>query len=982
MSQPRRLPAGGRIDRETTLAFTFEGRAMTGHPGDTIASALLANGVTLVGRSFKYHRPRGLLAAGVEEPNAILDLRLGGRHDPNARATVVPLEEGMVLRGITADPDLARARRRHYDRFARFLPGGFYYKTFMRPNWRFYEKAIRAAAGLGRVEPTPDLTRFEQRRARCDLLVVGAGPAGLAAAQAAVAAAGGRGEGIWLVEQDWLPGGQLLWRDERIAGLAGGDWATRTLEALRTAGVTVMPSTQAVAYYDHNAVALLERQAAAAEGWGAERLWLVTAGRVVLATGALERPLTFPDNDRPGVMLASAAAAYLRRWGVLPGRRVLLFTNNDDGYAPALLLRAAGAEVGVVDCRAAPGAAQAEAAKAAGIEILTGSAPLGVIGGAGGLSAVKLGPAEATDAKALRDTVACDLLCMAGGWSPAVHLASQSGGKVAWDAAQVCFRPARSVQQEVSVGAANGAFDLAACLAEGHAAGGGAGALAAVDKADPAYAVQAYWRVPIAGTRQWIDFQHDVTTKDVELAAREGYVSVEHLKRYTTLGMATDQGKTANVPGMAVMGEATGRTPGEVGTTTFRPPYTPLLMGAVAGLHREGRLQTRRHLPLHTAHAAAGAAFRDYGLWVRPACYPRGDESEAEAIEREVLAVRRSAGLMDGSSLGKLEVSGPDAAELVNRLFYNELKTLKPGRLRYCLVLRENGTVFDDGVVARLAEDRYLLSPSSSHVEGMRAMIEEWHQAEWPDLKVFHHDVSQAWATLAVSGPRAQEVMARLATDIDLSDAALPHMALAEGTLEGVPARVARVSFTGERSYEISVPAGYGAALWERLLAVGRFASIAPYGIESLMTLRTEKGYILIGRDTDGVTLPQDLGVTGPLRNKTIDYVGRRSLFTPEATRPDRQQLVGLAAADPSLPLPNGAHVVLRQGQSVRSIGFVTSSFASPTLGRPVALALVERGRELAEARAELELYHLGQVLKARAVAPCFYDPKGARLNG
>ncbi len=593
-----------------------------------------------------------------------------------------------------------------------------------------------------------------------------------------------------------------------------------------------------------------------------------------------------------------------------------------------------------------------------------------------------MGPADTRDRGTKGTTVDCDLLCMAGGWSPALHLMSQSGGKAGWDEAQVCFRPVRSVQDEVSVGAANAAFDLAACLAEGHAAGGGGGDAPATEGADPPYAAEAYWRVPIAGTRQWIDFQHDVTTKDVELAAREGYVSVEHLKRYTTLGMATDQGKTANVVGLAVMGEATGRAPGAVGTTTFRPPYTPLLMGAVAGLQRAARLQTRRHLPLHEAHLAAGAAFRDYGLWARPACYPQAGESEAAAVEREVLAVRRSVGLMDGSSLGKLEVAGPDAAELVNRLFYNELGNLKPGRLRYCLVLRENGNVFDDGVVARLAEDRFLLSPSSSHVEGMRAMIEEWHQAEWPQLKVFHHDVSQAWATLAVSGPRALEVVSRLRTSIDLSDAALPHMALAEGELEGVAARVARVSFTGERSYEISVPAGFGADLWERLMTLGRFASITPYGIESLMTLRSEKGYILIGRDTDGTTLPQDLGLLGPLRNKKIDYVGRRSLFTPEAQRDDRQQLIGLAAADPAAPLPNGAHVVQRSGGRLRSIGFVTSSFASPTLGRPVALALVESGRRLAAERAELELYHLGAWLKATAVASCFFDPKGARLHG
>ncbi len=978
MSQPRRLPSGGFIDRSVTLDFTFEGRRYQGHPGDSVASALLANGVRLVGRSFKYHRPRGILAAGVEEPNAILDLRQGEHHDPNARATMIPLAEGLELNAVNAEPSLRGDKRAIFDRFARYMPAGFYYKTFIRPKWETFEGFIRKAAGLGRNSPEPDRRPYEQQAARCDLLVVGAGPAGIAAALAAAAS----GQSVWLVEQEALPGGQLLWRDEAVEGLAGHAWAKAAVERLTALpNVTVKLSTQAAAYYDHNLVALTERLAAPAAGWGPERLWLLRAGRVVLATGALERPIAFPDNDRPGVMLAAAAATYVGRWGVLPGSRVVLLTNNDDGYASAHVLHRAGAQVGIVDVRSQVDGALIKAAATAGIEVLPGRALLGVEG-TGAVHGVRIGPADTHDKTAKGETFGCDLVAVSGGWSPAAHLFSQSGGKLAWDATLACFRPARAAQETVSVGAANGAFTLAEALAEGHAAGGGQGPAPVADKADPAYRVAAYWRLPLRGVRQWIDFQHDVTTKDVELAARENYVSVEHLKRYTTLGMATDQGKTANVLGLAVLGEETTRPPDQVGTTTFRPPYTPLTMGAIAGLGRGSRIATRRHLPLHEAHAASGAAFRDYGIWYRPGCYPLAGESEGEAIRREVLAVRRNVGLMDGSSLGKVEVVGPDAAEFVNRLFYNELKTLKPGRLRYCLMLAETGVVFDDGVVARLAPDRFLLSPSSSHTDGVMAMLEEWHEGEWPDLKVYFHNVTQAWATLAVSGPRAKEVMARLGTDIDLSDTALPHMALAEGLVEGVPARVARVSFTGERSYEISVPASYGASLWEHLLRIGRFASIAPYGIESLMTLRTEKGFILIGRDTDGVTLPQDLGVVGPLKSKQIDYVGRRSLFTPEARREDRKQLIGLAAEDPAMPLPNGAHVVAREaGNKLRSLGFVTSSFDSPTLGRPVALGLVERGRALVEAGARVEIYHLGQRRFARAVEPTFYDPKGVRLN-
>ena len=942
MTQAWRLPSGGRIDRGRTVTFTFEGRVYEGHPGDTAASALLANGVRLFGRSFKYHRPRGLLAAGVEEPNALFDARLGAWHDANARATTLPVADGLVLKGVNAKPDLASDRRRFFDCFARFLPAGFYYKTFIRPSWQAYESRIREAAGLGTVDPSGDFSNHETQTASCDVLIVGAGAAGLTAAREAAAS----GQTVWLVEQEAIPGGQALWRFADGADDAQQAWD----ELAARPNVTAKLSTQAAAIYDSNVVALLERRQRAADGWAKERLWLLHPGRVVLATGAIEQPLVFPDNDRPGVMLASAAAAYVRRWAVLPGNRIVVATNNDDGYVAAKVLRDAGAAVLIADVRPDPPTELAD-----GIDMHAGTVPLGVETNRHAVGAVRLGPADTSDPKAKGETVACDLIAVSGGWMPAAHLFSQAGGRLAYDETLCCFRPQARPEGVEIVGAAD---------------------------AEDFPAVQAYWRVPVPGTRQWIDFQHDVTTKDVELAAREGYVSVEHLKRYTTLGMATDQGKTGNLAGLQLLAAETERSPAEVGTTTFRPPYTPLLMGAITGLARGARLATRRHLPAHEAHIASGALFRDYGLWYRPAAYPLPDESVESAIAREVLAVRRSAGLMDGSSLGKIEVAGPDAAEFVNRLFYNELKTLKPGRLRYCLMLSEKGTVFDDGVVARLAPDRYLLSPSSSHVDAVMAMLEEWHQGEWPTLKVAYHDVTQAWATLAVSGPRAPEVMAKLATDIDLREAALPHMALAEGTVEGVRARVARVSFTGERSFEISVPASYGAALWERLLQLGRFASIAPYGIEALMTLRTEKGYILIGRDTDGVTLPQDLGVLGPLKNKRIDYVGRRSLMTPDATRDDRRQLIGLASADPATPLPNGAHVVTGKGTTFRSIGFVTSSYPSPTLQRPVALALVERGRALVAEGAEVSIYHLGQRYSARAVQPAFWDPQGLRLHG
>jgi len=988
MSQSHRLAEGGEIDREKPLSFTFDGERLMGYAGDTLASALLANGIRTVGRSFKYHRPRGVMAAGVEEPNAILDLRHEGRQDPNARATRVLLEEGMALGPVNAAPSLRADRYRGFDRLARFLPAGFYYKTFMRPAWMQYEPAIRKAAGLGRLAPeqAPKDLAYEQRNARCDILVVGAGPTGLAAARAAAES----GLSVWLVDLENRAGGQLLWRDERVAGEAAAAWAAKECARLAALpNVTVKLRTEVAAYYDMNRLTLLEQRARAPKGFARERLWILQARQVILATGAHERPMVFPDNDRPGVMLAGAAATYLRRYAVLPGRQIVLSTNNDDGYASALLLKQAGASVLIADSRMRPPPELLSAMDLADIPVMQGSLPLAVEGKEA-VQGVHLGPVRAASAKDAKLMQPADLLLMAGGWQPAVHLFSQSGGKLSYDAQLTAFRPKLGKQACRTAGAAGGMTGLDDCLASGHQTGvdiaDALGKTVALErpKAEGAaapYRIEPLWRSRVAGARQWVDHQNDVTEKDVVLAAQEGYRSVEHLKRYTTLGMATDQGKTSNVIGLAILGEETGRAPGEVGTTTFRPPYTPLSLGAIAGLYRGDLLQTRRQLPAAERHKALGGLMRDYGLWVRPACYLQAGEDEAAATQREALAVRRTVGLMDGSSLGKIAVVGPDAATFVNRFYYNRLDNLAPGRLRYCFQLNETGTVSDDGVVARLAEDRYLLSPSSGHTDHVLHAIEEWHQGEWPDLEVFFHDETQAWATYAVTGPRAPQVLAKLETAIDWRS--LSHMSLAEGEIAGVRGRIQRVSFTGEASFELSVPADYGAALWDRLLALGEPEGITPFGIESLMILRTEKGYIIVGRDTDGMTMPQDLGMSGPLRNKDIDYVGRRSLTLPVAQRPGRLQLVGLAVPPGEAPLPNGAHAIHEDEDSgeVTSLGYVTSSFWSPTLKRAIALGLIADGHRLLEEGASLTIAHLGKRRGARAVQACFYDPEGERLK-
>ena len=982
----KRLDTGGRIDRASSVPFRWESRALEGYRGDTLASALLANGVRVVGRSFKLHRPRGIVASGAEEPNAILDLEWNGRHDPSARATTVDLLPGMSVRGVNAWPSVEHDVFGLLDCGHRFLPAGFYYKTFIAPRWHTYESTVRRLAGMGRARTTSDPLHYDTRHVHCDVLIVGGGPAGLAAARAAATS----GLTVILADDraDW--GGSLLWDEGEINERPALDWVAATVAALKVVDtVRLMPRTTAFGYYDHNTVALLERRAEAPEGWAEERLWQIHAKRVILAAGAIERPLVFPDNDRPGVMSAAAVRHYIRHYGVLPGRKAVIATNNDSAYETAIALRQAGAAVTIADLRETAGLAAARAA-AFGIKTMTGTTVLSV-DGRKGVTGVGLGPVDATSPRQAALTMEADLIAVSGGWSPAVHLFSQSGGKLRYDSQGAAFLPIGPHGAQHLAGAMTGTTNLASTLESGHRAGveaatalGRSVTLSPPHAAAPlpAMPIKAYWRVPVTGSRQWVDFQNDVTVEDIALAARENYASVEHLKRYTTLGMAHDQGKTSNVNGLALLAEFTGRAIETVGTTTFRPPYTPVSIGALVGLRHGPLYSPLRRLPLHATHEAMGASFREYGGWLRPACYPKAGEGVGDAVMREARVARNQAGLFDGSSLGKIEVFGPDAAEFLNLIYFNEVANLRPGHLRYCLLLQETGIVYDDGIVARLDDQRYLLSPSSSHTTGVLATLELWHQTEYPKLRVWFHDVTNAWATFAVSGPRSRDIVERLATDIDPSDKALPHMTLAYGTIEGVPSRIARVSFTGERSYEISVPAGHAAALWTRLRAIGAKYGLEPFGVETLSTLRAEKGYILIGVDSDGATIPVDLGMKGPETKKTADFIGKRSLLTPEALRPNRRQLVGLRPTSSNQILPVGAHAFERDGNDAHSIGWITTGVMSPTLGYPIALAMIENGRARAKAGETVQVFDQGSIMEAAVVSACFFDPAGERLHG
>ena len=957
----RRLSSGGsEIDRSHPLKFTFDGRTVEGFAGDTVASALLASGRRIVGRSFKYHRPRGIWGAGVEEPNALLDVERDGRRTPNARATTEPVRDGLVARSVNAAPSAEQDRNAFLDRFSRFIPAAFYYKTFMWPDWHLFEPRIRAMAGLGTVDPGWVQGRSaDQLNHHCDVLVIGAGPAGLAAAASAAAA----GHGVLVVDDQNRPGGSLRHRSGEIDGKPGAQWVAETVAALDKAGVALLSNTTAFGLYDHNLVALNQRH-----GDGRpDTLWRVRPKRIVLATGAIERPLPFANNDLPGILSADAALQYLRRHGVLAGERIVVATNNDSAYEAASALAEAGAEVTLVDIRPA---ASADAGKA---RVLSGRAVVAAHG------------RNAVEGVTLDDgtRLSADCVLVSGGWTPSVHLYSQAKGKLAWRDDLAAFVPGAEVEGIGTSGALAGAVSLSKVLESGVAALGQFAGKAATPKSTGVEAslnTSAAWPKPKAKGRVWIDYQNDVTAKDVELAARENFISVEHLKRYTTLGMATDQGKTSNLNGLALLAEATGRSIPDVGTTTYRPPFTPVPFTSLVGAKRKSLLAPVRRLPLDTVHRAQGASFREYGGWLRPACYDGAGSGSATAIQDEARRARQSVALFDGSTLGKIEVIGPRAAEFVDFIYYNTMSTLKPGRCRYGFMLSENGVVFDDGILVRLDENRFVVSCSSSHVSAVHARLEEWRQDRFGRDAVYIHNATAEYATLTVSGPNAKTLVEALDLGAALDDASLPHMAITHGRFGGEEVRIARVSFTGDRSYEVSIRADRAEALWARMQQEGRALEAVTIGLEALMILRAEKGYIVIGKDTDGNTMPHDLGVTGPRQKRVAEFVGRRSLFTEEGLRTDRKQLVGLAVAEGEAPLGTGAHGIERRGGSKRSLGYVTSSYFSPTLGRPVALGLIEAGASRHDE--VIDIQHLGMLRRATITAPCALDPAGDRLNG
>ena len=996
--------ATARIDRNKPVQFTFDGRSYTGFAGDTLASALLANDVHLVGRSFKYHRPRGILSAGSEEPNALIRLGKGAYAEPNLRATQIEIFDGLYAESQNRMPSLKFDIGAINSVLGRFFPAGFYYKTFMWPAsmWMSYEHVIRHAAGLGKAaDDHNDPDRYEKTHAHCDVLVAGGGAAGL---MAAMQAAKGGARVILADEQNEFGGWLLGEANISIGDVPALDWISTMLADLAAMpNVTLLPRTTVFGYMDHNYLTLNERVTDHLPSRPAhlprQRLWKVRAKQVIIAQGAHERPLVFAGNDLPGVMLAGAVRTYINRYGVCPGRRAIVVCNNDDAYRTALDLCHAGADVVITDLRNDAKGPLITVARNAGIEILQGHAIIAAYGNRR-VARVEIAPVNDSVTAISGDILHrdCDLIAMSGGLSPAVHLHSQARGKLQWDDAKLCFRPSATHEPSFNIGACNASFDLATALKEAIRAGTKAAAAAghkttALTAPDVVSAKQnwkplAAWKIPNGhgagrGPKAFVDFQNDVTASDVSLAAREGYQSVEHLKRYTTTGMGTDQGKTSNINALAILADALGNEIPEVGTTTFRMPYTPSNIGAIAGRDIGDLFDPVRLTRMDAWHRANGAKFEHVGQWMRAWYYPQGDETIHDAVNREVTAARTTAGLLDASTLGKIDIRGRDAAEFLNRLYTNAWSKLGVGKCRYGLMLKDDGMVMDDGVTTRLGENHFHMTTTTGGAAGVLDWMEEWLQTEWPDLEVYLTSVTEQWAVATLSGPNAGKILQDAGIDFDLSPAEFPFMSMKEGHIGGLPARIFRISFTGELSYEINVAARHGLALWTHLMKAGKQHGITPYGTEAMHVLRAEKGFIIVGQETDGSVTPHDLGMNWIVSKTKSDFIGKRALARETMAYENRKQLVGLLCSEPSTVIPEGAHAVLDPDQPMpmEMLGQVTSSYFSPNCGRSIAMAMLKGGHAR---KGETVFFPMldGTVLEAKIVDPVFFDPKGERIDG
>ena len=981
-----RLPDGGLIDRACPMNFSFDGKRYSGFEGDTLASALVANDVKLIGRSFKYHRPRGILTAGSEEPNALVTLRTGAHAEPNTRATTISLFDGLVASSQNRWPSLAFDVLAINQLFSPLFVAGFYYKTFMWPAglWeKLYEPIIRRAAGLGKLSMLPDPDQYDREHGFCDLLVIGGGPAGLAAALTA----GRAGLRVILADEDTRLGGRLLSERLEIDDISGTIWAQRTAAELACMpNVRLLSRTTVFGVYDGPEYAAVERLsdhlAVTPAGQPRQRLWKIIAKRAILATGAIERPIVFGGNDCPGVMTASGVSTYINRFAAAPGSRAVVFATSDSGWATANDLLAAGVEVrAVVDPRLIEPRA-ATALRQSGTEILMGARISRAFG-----NPVRGVDVERTDGRRVR--VACDLVAVAGGWNPAIGLGSNMGARPKWSEALHSFLLEESSPGLASAGAASGHFSLTAALKDGVLQatkacadlGRNASATHFSGSHEPS-ASQPLWHVPGRG-KAFVDFQQDVTDKDIALSAREGFVSIEHLKRYTTLGMATDQGKTSQLNGHALLAAATGKSIAEAGTVLSRAPYHPVAIGVLAGHHREADFRPQRRTASHDWAIEQGASFVDAGQWKRAQWFTRpGERDWLETVNREVRQTRSCVGICDVSTLGKIDVHGPDAGTLLDRLYINMFSTLPVGKARYGVMLREDGMVMDDGTTTRFAEDSFFLTTTTVNAARVMQHIDYARQVLWPELDVQATSVTEHWATYAVAGPHARALLQQALPHVDLSNAALPFMAAAKIRWCGFPARIYRLSFSGEMAFEVSVPAAHGDAFVRHLFEVGRAFDVTAYGTEALGVMRIEKGHAA-GNELNGTTTAADLGLAR-MMSKKKDFIGRIMAERPGLTDPMRPTMVGLRPVDPTQKIRAGAHL-LPPGASAlakNDEGYVTSAAWSPILGHSIALALLARGPERHGERIVVHDPVRGADVEAEVCNPVFVDPEGVRVRG
>jgi len=959
---------GGLIDRSRRLNFTFNGTNMSGFEGDTLASALLANGQRLIARSFKYHRPRGIFSAGSEEPNAMVQLRKGAAQEPNTRATVAELFDGLHATSQNHRGSLEYDIMTMNDLLAPFLSAGFYYKTFMWPKafWeKLYEPFIRASAGLGKLSMEADPDIYDHGFLHCDVLVVGAGPAGLSAALAA----GRSGARVIIADEDFLPGGRLNSETYEVDGGAGSDWAATAWAELNAMdNVRCLTRTTVYGAFDHGIYGALERctdHLATSNGKPRQVLWRVYAQRAILSAGATERSIAFANNDRPGVMLAGAVRSYVNRFGVTPGQSVAVFTNNDDGKRTVADLKSQGVDVtGIIDTRHGEVVVDTKGRK--------------------GLKSITDGTGRVIEA---------ECLAVSGGWSPNVHLTCHQRGRPVWRDDIAAFVPGGDLPPGMSVaGAANGAMTLAAALAEGRSAANAAvkdlgftpSRKSSPKASDESFDIKAFWHVK-GSKRAWVDLQNDVTTKDIKQSNQEGFRSVEHLKRYTTMGMATDQGKTANVLGLALMAEASGKSIPETGTTIFRPPYTPVPMGAFAGRARGKDFRPFRHTPSHKFAAENGATFVEVGMWLRAQWFARpGEKGWRDSVDREVIATRKSVGICDVTTLGKIDIQGRDAAEFLNKIYSNAFLKLAVGKVRYGLMQREDGVVYDDGTTARLSETHFVMTTTTANAVTVFRNMEFARQCLWPDLDVHLISTTDAWAQFAVAGPNSRAVLSKVVDDLDLSNEGFPFMACTECTVcGGTPARLFRISFSGELAYEVAVPARYGDAMIRALMEAGEEFDAVPYGTEALGVMRIEKGHAA-GNELNGTTTAANLGL-GMMVSKKKDSIGSKLSERPEMNLADDFRLVGFRPVNRADKLDAGAHFIEINDENPdmsSDQGYMTSVAYSPELGHSIGLGYIKRGKDRIGDIVRAYDPVRGKDTQVEIVSAHHIDPEGERQRG